>query len=264
MAILNSTSAAGFSAFSAAIRSRPAQAESAAGFSASSVASDVRPAFGQGQTRPAENPAATQRASHDTHTHAHNHGSQPGTAGLLRGDNALVVQEASGGEAESSQPAPTNTDTPLELSEDDQHRLSELRARDREVRAHEAAHARVGGEFAGSPGFSFETGPDGRQYAIAGEVSIDRSPVPGDPEATIAKLEKVIRAALAPASPSDQDRAVAASARADLQAARAEAAQQDAPDETGLASGPQALFGDGSGGESDNRPDTVGGLSLFV
>jgi hypothetical protein len=49
-------------------------------------------------------------------------------------------------------------------------------------------------------------------YATGGEVQIDTSPISGDPEATIRKAETIRRAALAPASPSDQDRRVAAMA----------------------------------------------------
>ncbi|MFQ5346984.1 MAG: putative metalloprotease CJM1_0395 family protein [Rhodothalassiaceae bacterium] len=115
---------------------------------------------------------------------------------------------------------------PNELTEEEQAQVAALKARDREVRAHEGAHRAAGGDLTGPPRFEFETGPDGRQYAVGGEVSIDRSPEPGDPEATIAKLERVIRAALAPAEPSSQDLAVAAQARADLLQARAEAARQ--------------------------------------
>jgi len=109
------------------------------------------------------------------------------------------------------------------LSEDERQAVEALKARDREVREHERAHAAAGAGLAGAPSFSFETGPDGRQYAVGGEVSIDASPVPGDPQATIAKMEQVKRAALAPAQPSAQDRAVAAQADAQIAAAHAEA-----------------------------------------
>ncbi|MEM6357195.1 MAG: putative metalloprotease CJM1_0395 family protein, partial [Pseudomonadota bacterium] len=47
-----------------------------------------------------------------------------------------------------------------------------------------------------------------------GSVSIDVSPVPGDPEATIAKMQQVKAAALAPAEPSSADRRVATVAEA--------------------------------------------------
>ncbi len=90
--------------------------------------------------------------------------------------------------------------------------IRELAARDREVRSHEQAHAAVGGKYAGSPVYEFVRGPDGVNYAVGGEVSIDTSPVPGDPEATIAKAQQIRRAANAPAEPSSQDRRVAAEA----------------------------------------------------
>ena len=90
--------------------------------------------------------------------------------------------------------------------------ISELAARDREVRAHEQAHASVGGAFAGSPSYSMEQGPNGVSYAVGGEVSISTNAISGDPEATMRKADTVRRAALAPASPSAQDRSVAAQA----------------------------------------------------
>ena len=90
--------------------------------------------------------------------------------------------------------------------------ISQLKVIDTEVRAHEIAHSTVGGALAASPSYEFEIGPDGKQYAVAGEVSIDVSPVANDPQATIEKMEKVQAAALAPAEPSSQDFKVAAQA----------------------------------------------------
>lgn len=99
------------------------------------------------------------------------------------------------------------------LSEDQLKQLESLRKRDREVRAHEAAHqAAAGGLARGGASFSYQRGPDGQQYAIGGEVNIDTSPVPGNPSATLAKATTIARAALAPAEPSGQDRQVAARA----------------------------------------------------
>ncbi len=101
--------------------------------------------------------------------------------------------------------------------------IQKLKARDTEVRAHEAAHiAAGGGIIQGGASFSFETGPDGIQYAIGGEVKIDTSEVSGDPKATLEKAQKIQRAALAPAAPSSQDRAVAAQAAQMAVEARAE------------------------------------------
>ncbi len=96
-----------------------------------------------------------------------------------------------------------------ELAE--QKQVQTLRKRDREVRAHEQAHAAVGGELAGAPQYQYTVGPDGKRYAVAGEVSIDIGPEQ-DPKETIAKMEKVRRAALAPVEPSSQDLKVAAQA----------------------------------------------------
>jgi len=90
--------------------------------------------------------------------------------------------------------------------------ILELKQRDQEVRTHELAHAAVGGVHTGSPTYEYEMGPDGKKYAVAGEVSVDLSPIEGDPRATIAKMEKVHAAALAPAQPSAQDHKVAAQA----------------------------------------------------
>lgn len=107
-----------------------------------------------------------------------------------------------------------------------QAQVSELKGRDREVRAHESAHAAVGGQYAGAPVFQYQKGPDGRRYAVGGEVSIDASPVPDNPQATIRKLETVRAAALAPADPSPQDRQVAARATALIAEARRQLAAQ--------------------------------------
>ncbi|EON93778.1 hypothetical protein MARLIPOL_01700 [Marinobacter lipolyticus SM19] len=98
------------------------------------------------------------------------------------------------------------------LDEAQLRELTELKARDREVRAHEAAHKAVGGQHAGAISYDYQRGPDGARYAVGGEVSIDISPVQGDPEATIEKMRVVRAAAMAPAEPSSQDRAVAAEA----------------------------------------------------
>lgn len=90
----------------------------------------------------------------------------------------------------------------------DQAKISALSARDREVRAHEQAHAAVGGQYAGAPTYEFVKGPDGVNYAVGGEVSINTGSVTNDP----AKAQQIRAAANAPADPSGQDRSVAAAA----------------------------------------------------
>lgn len=129
----------------------------------------------------------------------------------------------------------------LRLSPEAQAQLRELKQRDAEVRAHERAHMAAGGQYvSGGPSYTYQQGPDGRQYAIGGHVSIDVSSVPDDPEAGAAKARQVRRAALAPGEPSAQDRAVAA--RASAQEARATREKREEADEdaTGAAAGAQA------------------------
>jgi len=99
-----------------------------------------------------------------------------------------------------------------ELSPEEQQAIQELKQRDREVRAHEMAHLANAGQYAaGGPSYTYQTGPDGRRYAIGGEVPIDVSKEK-TPEETIRKMQTVRRAALAPANPSGADRAIAARA----------------------------------------------------
>jgi len=128
-------------------------------------------------------------------------------------------------------------------SEQEKKVVEELKARDREVRAHEQAHvAAAGGLAQGGPTYSYQYGPDGRAYAVGGEVNIDTSPG-RTPEETIDKARQIRASALAPSDPSDQDRAVAAAA-AQLEAqARQELTQQQA-EESGQTTAPTQVATD--------------------
>lgn len=98
------------------------------------------------------------------------------------------------------------------LSDDEQRQVEILQKTDQQVRAHEQAHlAASGGLATGGASFSYQTGPDGKRYAVAGEVSIDASKG-RTAEETLAKASTIRSAALAPADPSAQDRHVAAKA----------------------------------------------------
>ena len=135
--------------------------------------------------------------------------------GLSRAENLSNELEKPARKAEKPS---INEEALLELKEE--RLLQKLRQVDREVRAHEQAHLMAAGPYArGAPHYEYVRGPDGRLYAVAGEVKIDTSPVPGDPEATLEKARAIKRAALAPANPSPQDRRVAA--LADRMAAKA-------------------------------------------
>ncbi|TWX71415.1 putative metalloprotease CJM1_0395 family protein [Colwellia sp. C1TZA3] len=100
--------------------------------------------------------------------------------------------------------------------------IRNLENRDKAVRSHESAHAAVGGSLTGAPSYSYEIGPNGKKYAVGGEVSVDLTPIAGDPTKTIVKMNQVQAAALAPANPSAQDVRVAASAASIILEAQAE------------------------------------------
>lgn len=107
----------------------------------------------------------------------------------------------------------------------EQAQIEKLKARDREVRAHEQAHLSAAGSLAVSgASFTYERGPDGINYAVGGEVNI-RAAEGRTPEETLSRAEQIRAAALAPAKPSGQDRAVAAAASQMALQARAELAQ---------------------------------------
>lgn len=107
-----------------------------------------------------------------------------------------------------------------------QKEIESLEKRDQEVRQHEQAHAAAGGQYAGSPKYEYDTGPDGKRYVTDGEVSIDVSEAES-PEQTVRKMEQVRAAALAPAEPSSQDLKVAAEANRKAIEARAELSSND-------------------------------------
>ncbi len=138
---------------------------------------------------------------------------KPSSAAMAERDAKPAADAASGDAAVSPQ-----------QQAQQQQQITELASRDREVRSHEQAHAAVGGSYAGAPTYSFKRGPDGQTYAVGGEVSIDVSPIPNDPAATLRKMEVVQQAALAPAEPSAQDLRVAAQAQVLAAQARSELA----------------------------------------
>jgi hypothetical protein len=147
-------------------------------------------------------------------------------------DSRNKLESDKTGTEKAEKPAVKSTETlpsGVELTLEEQQKVSELQALDQEVRIHEMAHVLAGGAFVtGGPSYTYQTGPDGKGYAVGGSVGIDTSPVQGDPEATIQKMQTVAAAALAPAQPSGQDLKVAAAARQAEAKARAELAQTQA------------------------------------
>ena len=121
-------------------------------------------------------------------------------------------KSASGNGPETSPAQGAKGDAGLQLSQEQIAELQKLKQRDTEVRIHEQAHLSVAGSYArGGASFTLQRGPDGASYAIGGEVGIDVGKE-STPEATIAKMQTVKRAALAPADPSGADRRIASQA----------------------------------------------------
>ena len=147
-------------------------------------------------------------------------------------EEALAYRQVSGA---PSQPEPVEEDTPtLEmLSPEEQAMVRELMARDQEVRNHEMAHAVAGVGMASGATYTYQRGPDGKQYAIGGEVQIQIQPG-GTPEETLRRAQQAQAAATAPSNPSAADLQVAAMAgrmqeQAQLEmASRAATAEQEA------------------------------------
>lgn len=146
-------------------------------------------------------------------------------------DNAANPEDASGesGDAQTSDDpqAPRGADG-KPLDDADLRQIDQLEQRDREVRTHEQAHVAAGGGYiTHGARYEYQEGPDGKRYAVGGEVGIDTS-AESDPEQTVRKMRTVRAAALAPAEPSGQDRAVAATASQREAEARGEIMAQQA------------------------------------
>lgn len=135
-----------------------------------------------------------------------------------------------------------------DLTQEEQQEVSQLKARDTEVRAHEQAHiAAAGGLRTSAPSYTYQTGPDGKKYAIGGEVNVSFEKS-GDPQEDIQNAETMRAAALAPADPSSQDRSVAANAEKIIAQARQELAAQQAQQKEQITSSETAKTLVGAGG----------------
>lgn len=166
--------------------------------------------------------------------------SSQGSSSSSRQDTVEISPEAKA-RAEQEEAA-TSTDEPKAqngkpLDEAQQKEVAKLKERDREVRTHEAAHlAAAGGHATGGASYTYQKGPDGKQYAVGGEVNVDTSEEK-TPEATLRKMQAIQRAALAPAEPSGQDQAVANAAAQKASEARREIAAQRAAEAQAAVSG---------------------------
>lgn len=86
-------------------------------------------------------------------------------------------------------------------------RLRRLQARDQRVRAHEQAHNLAGGgQVAPAVRYHYQTGPDGRRYAVGGQAHTPAGGGGSTAEQALDQSASLRRAAVAPTRPSYQDR----------------------------------------------------------
>ena len=124
----------------------------------------------------------------------------------------LEVEQA---QAYADEQEQADTITPMmgEMTLAQAQELKRVQSQADKVVAHESAHALVGGALMlGAASYQYEVGPDGQTYESSGQSRIDMSPVAGNPQATVAKMQQVKRAAMAPLNPSGADRVVASQA----------------------------------------------------
>jgi hypothetical protein len=127
-----------------------------------------------------------------------------------KGVDAFMLKDQVRGTMPRGEGAAEKSYTRQELTPEQKRQVEKLKQIDRQVREHEAAHLRAGrGVVTSGANFTYTYGPDGKQYAVGGEVGIDTSPE-SKPQENIDKGIRIQVAALAPRDPSAQDRRVAA------------------------------------------------------
>ena len=96
-----------------------------------------------------------------------------------------------------------------DLTAEERAALDRLRQIDSAVRQEEKAHAASAGSAAGPIRYSYQTGPDGRQYATSGKVAVSFDNPTGDPARLADTANRLSAAANAATSPSAADLSVA-------------------------------------------------------
>lgn len=189
------------------------------------------------------------------------------TAGqqLSRQQGEQVGQQPAAESASQEETPEKNRQGETNLNQTEQQEVRDLKNRDREVRAHEAAHLAAAGQYAsGGASYTYQQGPDGKRYAVGGEVPINVGKE-RTPEETIQKMQIVRRAALAPANPSGADRQIAAKASQNEAQARQEIQrerQQGSDAQFSTSTQPDGPTGQGTPGASEGDHTNTGMIDL--
>lgn len=106
-----------------------------------------------------------------------------------------------------------------DLTAEERAALDRLRQIDSAARQEENAHAAAAGAAAGPIRYSYQTGPDGRQYATSGKVTVSFDNPAGDPARLAEAANRISAAANAATNPSAADLGVALQGYRDAAAA---------------------------------------------
>ena len=86
--------------------------------------------------------------------------------------------------------------------------LEKFKQTDEKVRTHEQIHASIGHTTA-PISYTYQQGPDGKMYAVGGQVRLDTS-IPKEPKAAAFKLDMLQKAASGPIDSSGADNTISA------------------------------------------------------
>ena len=122
---------------------------------------------------------------------------------------SLRIRPTAPAEPGSGPGIPTAARTPDKLSPEERAAVDRLQQRDAQVRQEEQAHAAVAGDLAGAINYVYQTGPDGRRYAVGGSVPLRAQTLSGDPAEAARLGARIAAAAHAATNPSGADLAAA-------------------------------------------------------
>lgn len=120
-----------------------------------------------------------------------------------------VVQPPAEEPSRRAEEAPAVAKNPDRLTPGEKAVVAQLQQRDQQVRQEEKAHAAAAGDLAGPIAYTYQTGPDGRRYAVGGSVPIHARVVSGDPAELASIGARLAAAGQAASNPSGADLAVA-------------------------------------------------------
>lgn len=136
--------------------------------------------------------------------------------------------DMAGGQMESAMMNPVRASNPMKR----QSISVAMQENSREIKRHEERHSAALRDIdpEAKPKLIERQGPDGRKYAISGEVNTDTAPVMGNPEASEFKADAIYRSAMSDQNRSQEDNEVGRKALALGQRARQEKHQMNSPD----------------------------------